>query len=371
MKIDESQEQRRTECFPRDRAGHGRYLKSIVRLRASCARFLVQASDGILKSRLKAGLSGTTKARSNRAPIVAAKSLLLLAGLIAPILQSGFGAVYAQSDAAQSSLSSGPAVSTELPKFEVASIKSSSDTGRRMLFFTPGGLAIRGLPIQSILRQAFGIESERIIGLPEWGKTNRYDIEAKVAPEDADKVDNLSAAQRDQMLVALLVERFHLRFHHETRELPVFSLVRAKGELKLSKSKSETSDTASTSPLGGTPPKGIETRGNMTIASGHIESQDTTLDMLAHALSMQLGRPVVDATGLTGRYDFTLQWTPDNAAPSNPVGPGGPTRDDSGIDAGEASLYTALQEQLGLKLEASKGRVDVIVVDYLTPPSEN
>ena len=106
---------------------------------------------------------------------------------------------------------------------------------------------------------------------------------------------------------------------------------------------------------------------------GHIESTGTTTTMLVHILSSQLGRTMEDKTGLTGNYDYTLQWTPDDAG--IPMGGGGADapsgKGDSSPDAGGPSLFTALQEQLGLKLEATKSTVDVIVIDHIDLPSEN
>jgi uncharacterized protein (TIGR03435 family) len=105
---------------------------------------------------------------------------------------------------------------------------------------------------------------------------------------------------------------------------------------------------------------------------GHLESEGTNTEMLARFLSQQLGRTVVDKTGLSAIYDFTLQWTPDDAPPPMPgSADGGPPHSEGGSDAVGPSLFTALQEQLGLKLEPTKGAVDVIVIDHIDPPSEN
>ena len=105
---------------------------------------------------------------------------------------------------------------------------------------------------------------------------------------------------------------------------------------------------------------------------GNIESEGTNTQMLARVLSGQLGRTVTDKTGLTGNYDFTLQWTPDDATPPMPGGAdGGPPHNETGTDAVGPSLFTALQEQLGLKLESTKGMADVIVIDHIDAPSEN
>jgi uncharacterized protein (TIGR03435 family) len=109
----------------------------------------------------------------------------------------------------------------------------------------------------------------------------------------------------------------------------------------------------------------------MMVNPGRIESNDTTIEMLVHMLAPQLGRSVVDKTGLAGRYDYTLQWTPDNASPSMADAQGGPAHVDAASDAAPMSLFTAIQEQLGLKLESEKSMVDVVVIDHIDLPSAN
>jgi uncharacterized protein (TIGR03435 family) len=105
---------------------------------------------------------------------------------------------------------------------------------------------------------------------------------------------------------------------------------------------------------------------------GHLEAEGGNTEMLARVLSQQLGRTVVDKTGLTGTYDYALQWTPDDAPPSAPGGAdSGPPHNEGGTDAAGPSLFTAVQEQLGLKLESAKGQADVIVIDHIDLPSEN
>jgi uncharacterized protein (TIGR03435 family) len=105
---------------------------------------------------------------------------------------------------------------------------------------------------------------------------------------------------------------------------------------------------------------------------GHFEAEGGNTQMLARVLSQQLGRTVVDKTGLTGAYDYTLQWTPDDASPPGPGGAdGGPPRNENQTDAAGPSLFTAVQEQLGLKLQSEKGPADVIVIDHIDLPSEN
>ena len=112
-------------------------------------------------------------------------------------------------------------------------------------------------------------------------------------------------------------------------------------------------------------------KGMFMMNPGHLESTGTPIDMLAHVLSRQLGRTVVDKTGLTGNYDFTLDYTPDNMPMPVHGGPEGGPKPEMQPDAGGPSLFTAVQEQLGLKLESTKATVDVIVIDHIDQPSEN
>ena len=149
------------------------------------------------------------------------------------------------------------------------------------------------------------------------------------------------------MLLPVLEERFNLKlYRHETREITVYELVVAKGGSKL---KESAPDTAGTN---GNPMR----RSMLLNGIGHLESHGTSIDPLAHELSRALGRTVFDKTGLTGNYDYTLEWTPDDGPPTDTVGP---------------SLFTAVQEQLGLKLEAQKEPVDVVVIDHIDKPSPN
>ncbi len=149
-------------------------------------------------------------------------------------------ACLAQSAPSSSALSSKPASpssastsASDLPKFEVATIKpSKSDDGRIMMMFTADGISIHGVPMKMLIRESFGIEDDRILGEPGWVK-NRYDIEAKVDAEDAPKLKDMKIDQRRAMLLPLLADRFNLKYHRETRELPIYALVVAKGGLKM------------------------------------------------------------------------------------------------------------------------------------------
>ena len=309
------------------------------------------------------------------------KRALPLLLLMAAILWSQAFA-HAQADSSAKPASSAASdASPDLPKYDVATIKPTSDNqGMRRFMFTPGGISLTGVPVQMLLTEAFHVEDDHIIGAPGWVKTNRYDVEAKVSPEDAPKLDKLKFDERRSMLLPLLVERFNLKYHHETREMASYTLAVAKGgpKMKVSEVQPPPPDTKPDSgpnskPGDSAPSRPQQRRMLRFMGRGHLEAEGSDTQMLARVLSQQLGRTVIDKTGLTGNYDYTLQWTPDDAPPPMPGGgaDGGPPRSDSGTDAVGPSLFTAVQEQLGLKLESTKGMADVIVIDHIDLPSEN
>ncbi len=347
-----------------------RYADSILKVCAFCLEAPSPCIAGVSGSDLKKRVLRILNHRSGTPLTFGRRALLSTVALSAIALPVGIGVVHGQTGAAAIP-SAADTAPHDLPKYEVASIKPAASTdGRTLLHFTPDGTSIQGMPVQFLLQQAFGVEKDRIIGAPSWVQANRYDIEAKVSPENAPKVDRLKADERRTMLIPLLVERFDLKYHHETRDLPMYALVVAKGGAKLKSSTPEPANEPPGSPFAGGPPSGLDSRGRMMMAPGRIESSGTSIDMLAHALAPQLGRSVVDKTGLTGRYDYTLQWTPDNAPPPIPGG-SGPAREATDSDAASVSLFTAIQEQLGLKLESEKSTVDVIVIDHIELPSAN
>ena len=259
-----------------------------------------------------------------------------------------------------------------MPKFEVATIKpTKDDEDQSMMMYTSDGISLHGIPMKMILREAFGVEDDHIIGEPSWVK-NRYDVEAKVDADDAPKLKGMKMDQRRMMMLPLLEERFNLKYHHETRELPMYALVVAKSGLKMKASAPDDPPKADAKPddADAKDKPRIGRHNLMMNGRGHLESTGTGIPFLVHVLSSQLGRTVVDKTGLTGNYDYTLQWTPDDVG--TPMGgDAGPGKGDVSPDAGGPTLLTALEEQLGLKLESQKGTVDVIVIDHIDTPSEN
>jgi uncharacterized protein (TIGR03435 family) len=264
----------------------------------------------------------------------------------------------------------------QVPAFDVVSVKPHKDEGMMMRMawmITQDGVSIDGVQLGSLLLGAFDVPKDRILNEPDWVGSSRFDIEAKVTPEDAPKLKALTRQQRSAMLLPILEDRFGLKFHHETRELEVYALVLAKGGSKLKESAPEDSGekaTPATPPPNaakpGTPPvlKSGQMMMSMSPRGSTIQSRGATIAGIVEMLSQQIGSTVVDNTGLKGKYDYTLSFAPvDAAAP--PEG-GGQSQEPVG-----PSIFTALQEQLGLKLQAQKQAVDVIVIDHIEQPSAN
>ena len=244
-----------------------------------------------------------------------------------------------------------------IPVFDVVSIRQHRSVDVDVSFQTPeDGVSMSNIPMKMLLHEAFGMENDRIFGAPDWVKTTRYDIEAKVAAPDIPALEKLTTEQRRLMICELLQDRFGLKFHHEQKEIPVYALVIAKGGSKLKQS------------------SGLDDHGNKVPSSMHfygnatLESRGTALSFLLDLLSHELNRSVLDMTGLTGNFDYTLQWTPEDNAASMGLEPKDhrPRSNQEG-----PTLFTALNEQLGLKLEARKMPGDVIIVDNLDQPSAN
>jgi uncharacterized protein (TIGR03435 family) len=250
------------------------------------------------------------------------------------------------------------------PQFEVASIKPNhSADGRSTFMMAPGGrMVATNVPVKMLILMAFELRDNQLSGLPGWADSDRFDITAK--PEDGSgiKPDDTHA-----MIRALLMDRFKLTFHKETKEMPIFALVAGKGGSKLAPSKgnADFDDEASSRATSG-PGRG---RGQgVRITRGEINGQNVTVDMLTDQLSRIVGRSVIDQTGLKGSYDFTLKYLPDTPAP---LGRGPESSDAAPSDSQMPSIFAAVQEQLGLKLEAQRGPVDMYIVDRLEKPSEN
>ena len=260
------------------------------------------------------------------------------------------------------------------PIYDVTSIKpNKSGTYMVRFMYSPDGLSATNCPLQVLIHSAYQVEDNQVSGAPAWLTSERYDIEAKMESSVVERIRKLSdderSATRERMLQALLAERFKLAVHRETKELPEYALVIAKSGPKLQEAKP-----GETYPNGIKGPDGIARAGFMRMGRGDLTAQGLSMSTVVRLLSQQLGRTVLDKTGLTGIYDFTLKWTPDESQdgplrgpePGQPGSGSSPSSDSSG-----PSIFTAIQEQLGLKLEPQKGPVEVLVIDHVEKPSEN
>ena len=260
----------------------------------------------------------------------------------------------------------------DLPKFDVVSIKPHEDEsiGKMGISFhtTPDGLSFKGGSLDMLLRLAFDVPREQLLNEPEWAKSSRFDIEAKVAPEAVPRLQGLTRQQRWAMLIPALEERCQLTFSHQSRNLEVYALVVAKGGPKLKEVPLSDSDAVKIGSKGEPPAMGLSSKG-MT-----IWARDATIESLVEMLSQQVGITMIDKTGLTGEYEYTLSWMPDEDSwhlmglplPTPPHDLGGQSQEPFA-----PSIFSALQEQLGLKLEKKKAPVDVIVISRIERPSAN
>ncbi|MGH9575506.1 MAG: TIGR03435 family protein [Candidatus Acidiferrales bacterium] len=240
------------------------------------------------------------------------------------------------------------------PSFEVASVKRNTDSVLTISGVEPeagGRLSARAVTLRQLIAEAYQIRESLILGGASWSDSERYDIEAKAA----DPVGWNSGIR--QMLQALLSDRFQLRVHWEPKEMPVYLLSVAKGGAKLEKMRNEC-----------TPgPNGF--CGGYTNRIGLITGEKASMTQLADTLSAILDHPVLDQTGLSGLFDdIKLEWVPDETQYES-WGPQAYKRAVS--DPSGASLFTAIQEQLGLKLESGKRSVKVLVIDSAEKPTEN
>lgn len=232
--------------------------------------------------------------------------------------------------------------------FEVASIKPSNSEDRRvMVDYKPGGrFTAANVTARKLIQQAYRVKDFQITGGPSWIGSDVFDINAK--PEEAVKMEEMPG-----MIQGLLAERFKLVVHRETKEMPVYALVVGKNGPKLKDAD-------------GTAQPMVRVRRGLLVAPRGDSGT------LAELLASFLGRTVIDKTGLKGAFDMKLEWVPDEnqvamfSAMGVPEGFGAPAKDWQG-----PTLFTALEEQMGLRLESAKGPVELVVVDHIERPSAN
>jgi len=256
-------------------------------------------------------------------------------------------------------------------KFAIASIKPAAPDSEHFMFGVrpmPGGrISAINVTLKMLIARAYGLQGFQLSGGPGWADTVRYNIEAK--PDTP--VEN----EWKEMLQTLLVDRFQLAFHRETKELPIYVLVLAKKDGKLGPGMVESKEGGCTErdpskPVGPPGPGQLPYCGNVLGGAGQLTGTAANVGDVAVMLSLSVGRKVIDKTGLTGKYDITLKYTPGENQRSMMV-PAGAPPPPAPADTSGPSLFTELQEQLGLKLESQKGPVEIFVIDRAEKPSEN
>jgi uncharacterized protein (TIGR03435 family) len=252
----------------------------------------------------------------------------------------------------------------QIPSYELVSIHKTKDANAQQRNNeTPDGLSEEGTSLRSMIGEAYGfslgqLSDQLLVGAPAWAKTQLFDVQAKVDSSDVEKMKALAKADtmmaevrqiasrtptyRMVMLQRLLEDRFKLKLHYEKREMALYEMTVAKGGVRMKVAH----------------PKDPE-HGSMEMSNGKLEGDNVPMSFIPVMFQLELEKPVVDKSETGGNYDFELHWSRmgDEA--------------DNGTDEVAPSLFTAVQEQMGLKLRAGKGPVWVIVVDHAEMPSEN
>jgi uncharacterized protein (TIGR03435 family) len=222
--------------------------------------------------------------------------------------------------------------------FEAATIKPAapSPDGHTHIIYPDGGrFSAINITLLNLTEWAYDMPQKQILDGPFWMGSARFDLQATTDAATDAMLRAMSSGQ-DRMVQRLLEDRFSMKLHRETRVLPAYDLVTAKGGSKLTVSQ------VNGKSYGG--------------GRAYLYAEGITAELIAEQLSQIVGRIVVDKTGLDGRYDFKLKWTPDDALMSEDSSP---------------ELFTAIEEQLGLQLKPTKEPVTVLVVDHIEPPSPN
>ena len=333
------------------------YAESILKVCEFCLGSPLPCVSGVTGADLKKRMVHIMSARRLHKLDFTRKLLLTTAALLAIAIPIAFGLLNATPGHAQSQDAT---ITQPTRTFETVSIKPDrsdekwANRSKVMFSLEDGSFIAEGITLQFLVKLAYHVQDLQIEGGPDWINTEKYDVHAKLSSADTAELQKIPIEQRtgDQgMLQALLRDHFRLALHPETRNLPVYDLVVDKNGSKLQESKGPRM---------------------MHMEKGQLVSQGTHLAFLADQLSIRLGRTVVDKTGLTGNYTFTLRWTPDASEEARlsragmPSPPAASSQEVSG-----PPLLTAVQEQLGLKLEPHTDATQVLIIDHAETPSEN
>ena len=346
------------------------YAESILKICEFCTSPPLACVAGVTGADLKRRISRIMKEESMKKLDSARK--LLLATLATGVLAFPFvlgltsttrtRAASRAEDVAQASFTF-ESVSIKLNEAGTEALKSGKGANLyRTMLGNSSGVTMTNTPLRQLIQGAYELQDDRVYGGPEWLSTDLYDINAKIDNATAAKLKELSEDQRSfarrRMLQSLLADRFQLRVHRDTKELPVFALLVAEGGPKL---KEATPGNAYSNGIKGPDgkPAGPGMMGGGPSAEGvsSLTAQAVSMSTFVRRLSWQSGRTVLDMTGLRGNYDFTLQWKPDSSSAG-------------GASGADAAILATIQ-QLGLKLEPQKALMEVLVIDHAEQPKEN
>jgi bla regulator protein blaR1 len=316
------------------------YAESLLKAVRFCVESPLVCVAGITGADLAARVRGIMTLRLERLGVLRKVGLAALgvAAILGPV---AFGVVRMIPMYGQVIKATGP-----LPEFEAVTIKPAPPDERGMGFNLQGRhFRTINTSIADLLRYAYGVQSRQMEGLPAWAETEKYDITGVAAESGTEKPDWKLMVQK------LLADRFGFRFHSSTKEMPVYELQVGKNGPKLTKSSSETQ-------------QGELYMGRSDSGPGKtVHGKATTMAGLAKSLeSTEFDRPVVDRTGLTGKFDFEMTFLSDHVK-GQPIGP--PVEDEPNAPPG---IFTAIQDQLGLKLVPSKGPTEIMVIDHVEKP---
>ncbi|MGP0019114.1 MAG: TIGR03435 family protein [Candidatus Sulfotelmatobacter sp.] len=356
------------------------YAESILKVCEFCLGSPLTCVSGVTGSDLKKRMVNIMTERIARKLDFGRKLLLSTAGLLALTLPIVFGVVNAPSVRAQEQAEN---TGASAPLYKSASIqphKSGNGANDPVgIMFGPDGVTARGATLQTVLGLAYGVQADLISGAPDWVSAEKYDIDLKLPDSPKSDTSKMTFActhdcppggaigvqQLQSTLQAVLAERFKLTVHREIRNLPIYELVVAEGGPKLKETAtSYINPNGINGPEGPLPPKGM-----MKMGPGELTDHGTTLAPLVEQLSWQLGHTVVDKTGLKGNYDFSVRWTPgeSEAGMMKLMGSAPVTEGASSVSSGP-TLFTAIEDQLGLKLVPQTAPMQVLVIDHVEKP---
>ncbi len=329
------------------------YAESILKICEFCLGSPLTCVSGVTGADLKKRMVHIMTDHVIRNLNLPRRLMLWTAACLAIALPIAFGLLNATPGHAQGQLS-------VTPRFESVSIKPHPSEGNGLvmsrMMMSNGTFTANSVSPHSLLQLAYHIQDTQLAGEPEWFKSTTYDIDAKVDQSAADEIRKLSDDQRNlvhqHLLQQVLSDYFKVTLHQESRDLPVYELLIAEGGPKLQK---------------------VDKHGFMHMGVGELSSQGTPVALLTAPLSQRLGRTVVDKTGLDGDYAFNLHWTPDAEEQARIHAAGLPPEL---MKAGQPAasgppLLTAVEEQIGLKLQPQTERVQVLVIDHAEQPSQN